>query len=237
MKKISVLMMTAAVAAGMVMTSCDQKGGTANVTMNAPIDSVSYAIGINVGNDLKANLKTFPGGEPVNYDLFISGLMAVMNDTAAMKMTVESAQKLANEYVMKAQQAEVEVELKAGQDFLAANKTKEGVITTESGLQYKVITEGTGAKPTATDQVKCHYTGKLLNGTVFDSSVQRGEPAVFGVEQVIRGWQEVLQLMPVGSKYQIWVPSDLAYGPNGAGQIIKPNATLEFEIELLEIVK
>ncbi len=223
-------MMTAAVAAGMVMTSCDQKGGTTNVTLNAPIDSVSYALGINVGNDLKANLKTFPGGEPVNHDLFISGLMAVMNDTAAMKMTVEVAQKHINEYLM-------EVELKAGQDFLAANKTKEGVITTESGLQYKVITEGTGAKPTATDQVKCHYTGKLLDGVVFDSSVQRGEPAVFGVGQVIRGWQEVLQLMPVGSKYQIWVPSDLAYGPSGAGQIIKPNATLEFEIELLEIVK
>ncbi len=231
------MMMTAAVAAGMVMTSCDQKGVTTNVTLNTPIDSASYALGINVGSNLKANLKTFPGKDPVNHDLFISGLMAAMNDTAAMKMTAEAAQKYINDYAMKVQQAEAEVELKAGQDFLATNKTKEGVITTESGLQYKVITEGTGKIPTAKDKVKCHYTGKLLNGEVFDSSVQRGEPATFAVEQVIRGWQEVLQLMPVGSKYQIWVPSDLGYGPNGAGQMIKPNATLEFEIELLEIVK
>ncbi len=230
-------MTMAAVAAATVMTSCNQQGVTTNVTLNAPIDSASYALGINVGSNLKANLKTFPGKDPVNHDLFISGLMAAMNDTAAMKMTAEVAQMYINDFAMKAQQAEAEVELKAGQDFLAANKTKEGVITTESGLQYKVITEGTGAKPTAKDKVKCHYTGKLLNGEVFDSSVQRGEPATFAVEQVIRGWQEVLQLMPVGSKYQVWVPSDLGYGPNGAGQMIKPNATLEFEVELLDIVK
>ena len=123
-----------------------------------------------------------------------------------------------------------------GQDFLAANRSKEGVITTASGLQYKVITEGTGAKPTAKDKVRCHYTGRLLDGTVFDSSVQRGQPAEFEVGQVIPGWQEVLQLMPVGSKFQVWIPSNLAYGTQGAGPI-KPNSTLEFEIELLEIVK
>ena len=124
-----------------------------------------------------------------------------------------------------------------GQDFLAANRSKEGVITTASGLQYKVITEGTGAKPTLKDKVRCHYTGKLLNGNVFDSSVQRGQPAEFEIGQVIPGWQEVLQLMPVGSKFQVWIPSNLAYGAQGAGQVIKPNATLEFEVELLEILK
>ena len=100
-----------------------------------------------------------------------------------------------------------------------------------------MLTEGSGAKPTEADQVKVHYTGKLLDGTVFDSSIQRGEPATFGVTQVIRGWQEVLQLMPVGAKYQVWIPSGLAYGASGAGQMIKPHATLEFEVELLEIIQ
>ena len=117
------------------------------------------------------------------------------------------------------------------------NKTKKDVITTESGLQYQVVTEGTGEKPTAEDKVKVHYTGTLLDGTVFDSSVERGEPAEFGVGQVIKGWTEVLQLMPAGSKYIVWIPSELAYGERGAGGDIKPNSTLKFEIELLEIVK
>ena len=120
---------------------------------------------------------------------------------------------------------------------MAENKTKSGVITTESGLQYQVVTEGKGAKPTADDKVKVHYTGTLLNGTKFDSSVDRGEPAEFGVGQVIKGWTEVLQLMPVGSKYIVWIPSELAYGERGAGADIRPNSTLKFEIELLEIVK
>ena len=120
---------------------------------------------------------------------------------------------------------------------MAENKTMSGVITTESGLQYQVVTEGKGAKPTADDKVKVHYTGTLLNGTKFDSSVDRGEPAEFGVGQVIKGWTEVLQLMPVGSKYIVWIPSELAYGERGAGADIRPNSTLKFEIELLEIVK
>ena len=138
---------------------------------------------------------------------------------------------------MAVQQRETEALKAEGEKFLAENKTKEGVVTTESGLQYKVLTEGSGAKPTEADRVKVHYTGKLLDGTVFDSSVQRGEPATFGVTQVIRGWQEVLQLMPAGSKYQVWIPSELAYGASGAGQMIKPHATLEFEVELLEIIR
>ena len=123
----------------------------------------------------------------------------------------------------------------AGQEFLAENTKQENIVTLPSGLQYEIITEGDGAIPTATDTVQCHYHGTLIDGTVFDSSVQRGEPAVFGVTQVIKGWVEALQLMPVGSKWRLFVPSDMAYGEQGAGDIIQPNSTLIFEVELLGI--
>ena len=168
--------------------------------------------------------------------MLVKGLLAALKDTAALKMAPDDADAYLNAYLSNIQQAAAEAELKAGQDFLAANRTKEGVITTASGLQYKVINEGSGPKPTIKDKVKCHYTGRLLDGTVFDSSTQRGEPVVFEVGQVIPGWQELLQLMPVGSKYQVWIPANLAYGAQSAGPI-KPNSTLEFEVELLEIVK
>ena len=124
---------------------------------------------------------------------------------------------------------------KEGAAFLAANKTKEGVVTTSSGLQYKVLKQGDGPKPTATDSVVCNYKGTLINGTEFDSSYKRGQPATFPVNGVIKGWTEALQLMPTGSKWQLFVPADLAYGARGAGQDIGPNATLIFEVELLSI--
>ena len=124
---------------------------------------------------------------------------------------------------------------KEGAAFLAANKTKEGVVTTSSGLQYKVLKQGDGPKPTATDSVVCNYRGTLINGTEFDSSYKRGQPATFPVNGVIKGWTEALQLMPTGSKWQLFVPADLAYGARGAGQDIGPNATLIFEVELLSI--
>ncbi len=237
MKKINVWMMAAAAAACVTMNSCNQGGASADATLSSPIDSVSYAVGINVGNNIKASVATFPGNDSLKIDLVLKGITAVLKDTASLKMAPADADAYLNAYLMGIQQAMAEGELKAGQDFLAANRSKEGVITTASGLQYKVLTEGTGAKPTASDRVKCHYTGRLLDGTVFDSSVQRGEPAEFDIAQVIPGWQEVLQLMPVGSKFQVWIPSNLAYGAQGAGQVIKPNATLEFEVELLEILK
>ena len=228
-------MMAAAAAACVTMNSCNQ-GVSTDAKLSSQIDSLSYAVGINVGNNIKASAATFPGEDSLKIDLVIKGLLTVLKDSAAQKMTFEDASAYINAYIMKVQQAQAEAELKVGQDFLAANRSKEGVITTASGLQYKVITEGTGAKPTVKDKVRCHYTGRLLDGTVFDSSVQRGQPAEFEVGQVIPGWQEVLQLMPVGSKFQVWIPSNLAYGTQGAGPI-KPNSTLEFEIELLEIVK
>lgn len=228
-------MMAAAAAACVTMNSCNQ-GVSTDAKLSSQIDSLSYAVGINVGNNIKASAATFPGEDSLKIDLVIKGLLTVLKDSAAQKMTFEDASAYINAYIMKVQQAQAEAELKVGQDFLAANRSKEGVITTASGLQYKVISEGTGAKPTVKDKVRCHYTGRLLDGTVFDSSVQRGQPAEFEVGQVIPGWQEVLQLMPVGSKFQVWIPSNLAYGTQGAGPI-KPNSTLEFEIELLEIVK
>ena len=132
-------------------------------------------------------------------------------------------------------QAAAEANMKEGEAFLADNKTKEGVVTLPSGLQYKILTPGTGPKPTASDTVVCNYRGTFINGTEFDSSYKRGQPASFPVGQVIKGWTEALQLMPVGSKWQLFIPPDLAYGQRGAGGAIGPNATLIFEVELLSI--
>ena len=233
MKKISVLVATAIVAMG--ITSCGDSHKSASLKTAA--DSVSYAIGISTGAGYKENLKTLPG-DPANVDDLIAGfIQAIKGDSSAMKMTPQAAQAYVQTYFMEASARDAKKTKEEGEKFLAENKSKKDVFTTESGLQYQVVTEGTGDKPTATDKVKVHYTGTLLDGTKFDSSVDRGEPMEFPVNGVIKGWTEVLQLMPVGSKYFVWIPSDLAYGERGAGQDIKPNSTLKFEIELLEIVK
>ncbi len=233
MKKISVLVATEIVAMG--ITSCGNSHKSASLKTAA--DSVSYAIGISTGAGYKENLKTLPG-DPANVDDLIAGfIQAIKGDSSAMKMTPQAAQAYMQTYFMEASTRDAKKTKEEGEKFLNENKTKKDVITTESGLQYQVVTEGTGEKPTAEDKVKVHYTGTLLDGTVFDSSVERGEPAEFGVGQVIKGWTEVLQLMPAGSKYIVWIPSELAYGERGAGGDIKPNSTLKFEIELLEIVK
>lgn len=234
MKKMSVLVATVIVALGVSATSCDNHK---SASLKTAADSVSYAIGVSTGASYKENLKTLPG-DPANVDDLIAGfIQAVKGDSAALKMTPEKAQAYIQTYFTEASVREANKVKEEGEKFLAENKTKDGIITTESGLQYKVETEGTGVKPTAEDKVKVHYTGTLLDGTKFDSSVDRGEPMEFGVGQVIKGWTEILQLMPVGSKYTIWVPSELAYGAQGAGRDIKPNSVLKFEIELLDIVK
>jgi FKBP-type peptidyl-prolyl cis-trans isomerase len=237
MKKISVLMMSAAVTI-LLAVSCNQFGGIPNnVSLKNSVDSVSYAIGVNYGTGLGRALQTLPGGK-ANLDAVIAGFAnAIKNDSSLLKLNEEVAANYVNQYVMSEQNREAETTKTEGDAFLAANKTKDGVITTESGLQYKVLTEGTGVKPGIDDQVKVHYTGKLLDGTVFDNSVERGEPFTTRLTGVIPGWTEVLQIMPAGSKYQVWIPSELAYGPQGAGQQIKPNSVLEFEIELLEVIK
>lgn len=234
MKKINVLAMAALCIAG--LASCNQNGVNSNVSLASAIDSASYSLGVSYGSGLQQSLHTFPGGE-ANVDAIIDGFVkGIKGDSSALKISPQKAQEYLNQYVMGIQQKEAQDEKVKGDAFLAENKTKEGVITTESGLQYKVIKEGDGPKPSPEDQVKVHYTGKLLDGTVFDSSIG-AEPATFGVTQVIPGWQEGLQIMPVGSKYTFWIPADLAYGDRGAGQLIKPNSTLEFEVELLEVIK
>jgi FKBP-type peptidyl-prolyl cis-trans isomerase len=158
------------------------------------------------------------------------------------RLTQEEAQAVLNEVqteIKKQQQEKTQQAAAAnkteGEAFLAANKSKDGVVTLPSGLQYKILTAGTGPKPTASDSVKCNYRGTLINGTEFDSSYKRGQPATFAVGQVIKAWTEALQLMPVGSKWQLFVPSSLAYGERGAGAEIGPNAILIFEVELLSI--
>lgn len=235
MKKFSVLVAASIVAISASVTSCNSTHQ--NASLKTAIDSASYAIGVSTGAGYKDNLKTLPGGEANVDDLIAGFIQGIKGDTAAMKMTPQAAQQYLQTYFVEAQAREAQKNKEEGEKFLADNKAKEGVITTESGLQYQVVTEGTGAKPTAADKVKVHYIGTLLDGTTFDSSVERGEPAEFGVGQVIKGWTEGLQIMPVGSKYIFWIPAELAYGERGAGQDIKPNSALKFEVELLDIVK
>ena len=151
-------------------------------------------------------------------------------------MTTERAREVINQLFMRLQQEESELNAAAGKEYQEIMRHKSGVVTLPSGLQYEIIKEGSGAKPKATDKVRVHYHGTLINGVVFDSSVERGEPAEFPLNAVIPGWTEILQLMPVGSKWRVVIPSELAYGSRGAGDVIRPNMTLIFEIELLDIV-
>lgn len=182
------------------------------------------------------------GIKEINVSDFAEGLDAAFN-AKEMKMTYDEAKNVIREYFTAMEQelqaqaaAAAKVNEEAGKSHLEANAKRPEVVTTESGLQYEVLTEGNGPKPSAQDQVKVHYTGRLIDGTVFDSSVERGEPATFGVTQVIAGWVEALQLMNAGSKWRLHIPSNLAYGPQGAGGVIGPNATLIFDVELLEVI-
>ncbi|MDL2266317.1 FKBP-type peptidyl-prolyl cis-trans isomerase [Parabacteroides sp. OttesenSCG-928-G07] len=194
------------------------------------MDKVSYALGLSIGNNFQNS-----GIKEINVDDFVHGLNDVLNEKTPV-ISYDEAKSVINDYFMKLTKDKLENNKKAGEEFLSINKHKAGIVTLPSGLQYEVLKKGDGKKPAATDQVKCHYHGTLINGTVFDSSVQRGEPAVFGVSQVIQGWVEALQLMETGSKWRLFIPSELAYGEHGAGEAIEPNSTLIFEVELLEVV-
>jgi FKBP-type peptidyl-prolyl cis-trans isomerase len=196
----------------------------------------SYAIGVSQGEQLFEQLKNV--GIDINFESVKKGFLDAFN--GANKLTQEEIQACfadLQEKMQAKQGQEIIVEKEKGQQFLTENKKRKEINETASGLQYEVIVMGKGEKPAATDKVKVHYTGKTLDGKVFDSSVERGEPATFGLNQVIAGWTEGLQLMPVGSKVMLYIPSELAYGERGAGAMIKPGATLIFEVELLEIVK
>lgn len=192
-------------------------------------DQVAYALGTSIGMQLRQM-----GAEELDINEFATGV----GDALADKMAMEPAeiQAVINEYFNRKTEEQSRKAKSAGEDFLAANAKKEGVVTLPSGLQYQVLREGNGKRPKATDQVRCHYEGTLINGTVFDSSYKRGEPAIFGLNQVIKGWTEGVQLMQEGAKYRFFIPYDLAYGERGAGQQIPPFAALIFDVELIEVI-
>ena len=194
------------------------------------MDKFSYALGLSMGNNFKSS-----GIQTLSVTDFANGVKAVYEGEKP-EMTYDEAKQVINDFFTQMQREVNDRNRAEGEAFLAENKKKSGVVVLPSGLQYEVLTEGKGKKPAATDRVQCHYHGTLINGEVFDSSIERGEPAVFGVSQVIPGWVEALQLMPEGSKWRLFIPSDLAYGENGAGGKIAPNSTLIFDVELLKVL-
>jgi len=191
---------------------------------------ISYALGLSIASNLKNS-----GVESLEIEHFTKGLKAILNEEE-IAMSPEEVNQLLNEYFEGLQKKAEIRNSEIGNSFLDENKKKPGVVVLPTGLQYSVIKEGAGTKASANNKVKVHYTGTLTDGTVFDSSVSRGEPAVFGVTQVIAGWVEGLQLMSKGAKYKFYIPSNLAYGAQGAGKLIGPHATLIFEVELLDIM-
>lgn len=194
------------------------------------MEKISYALGLGIGQQLKSmNIENFDIKE---FSRSIGDVMAG-RDT---DMTAREAQVMLSEYFQKKEKQQAEENIAKGKAYLEENGKREGVITTKSGLQYEVLTEGTGKSPKATDKVRCHYEGRLTDGSVFDSSYQRGEPADFGLNQVIAGWTEGVQLMKEGAKYRFHIPYLLGYGERGAGASIPPYATLVFDVELLKVL-
>lgn len=235
---------TSLLATGLALLGWMVGAGLTTAQTEAPVpqlkttqEQASYAIGMNIGRQLRGD------GVEVNVAALIQGIKDAVAGTQprlSEEQRAAALQAFAQAIEMKRQQqqqAAGEKNKREGEAFLAANKTKEGVVTLPSGLQYKVLKKGTGQSPTMTDKVKVHYHGTLIDGTVFDSSVQRGEPISLPVGGVIRGWSEALQLMKVGDKWRLFIPSELAYGPRGAGNVIGPNSVLVFDVELLDIEK
>lgn len=194
------------------------------------MDKLSYALGLSMGHNFLGS-----GIKSLNVEDFAKGVEAVYKQEKP-EISFDEAKKIINEFFSNLQDEIAETNKQARKEFLAENAKRSGVVVLPSGLQYEVLAEGKGRKPKATDKVQCHYHGTLIDGQVFDSSIQRGTPAVFGVNQVIPGWVEALQLMPEGSRWKLYIPSDLAYGEQGAGGSIPANATLIFEVELIKIL-
>ena len=194
------------------------------------MDKFSYGLGMGIGQNLQSM-----GISNMSVEDFVKGLSDVLAG-GKTEMTHTEAQKVVNEHFQKLAEEAYAQNKNAGEAFLAENAKKEGVTVLPSGLQYQVITEGNGKKPSATDRVQCHYEGTLIDGTIFDSSIKRGEPAVFGVNQVIKGWVEALQLMQEGAKWRLYIPYDMAYGEHGAGEMIPPYSALIFDVELIKVL-
>ncbi len=216
------------IAAVFFMTSCDTTKQMEKAEMKTKEDSLSYAFGISIGENLKR--------DSIELDPLILGKALTDLKNGKQKMTAEEANKVIQNAFQEKEMEKNKPVIEAGKKFLAENAKKEGVKTTASGLQYKIIKAGKGASPKKTDKVTVHYEGTLTDGTVFDSSYKRGEPATFGVTQVIPGWTEALQMMKEGATWEIYLPQELAYGPRRAGQI-PPYSTLIFKVELIKIVK
>ena len=221
----------------LLMTGCTETESAesniseASVTLETKLDSVSYGIGVNIAENLKGQ-----GLGDLNVEAMAKGLQDILNDSELV-ISKEEVGPLLNEYMGQMQAEKAKEAAKEGEEFLAINATKKGVVTLESGMQYEVLTSGSGATPGLNDKVTTHYTGTLIDGTVFDSSVERGQPASFPVSGVIKGWTEALQLMKEGDKWKLYIPYDLAYGDRGAGADIGPYSTLIFEIELISVDK
>jgi len=209
--------------------SCNGQKKSPDVKLANRIDSVSYGIGVSIGNNLGKD-----GLDNVNLDVMMKAMHAAIHKDSLL-MDQQQCGMVIQSYITETKKKKSEEAMTKEKAWFDENAKKPGVITLPSGLQYTIIKTGTGPKPTANDTVVTHYHGTLLDGKVFDSSVDRGQPATFPVSGVIPGWTEALQLMPVGSKWKLYVPSKLAYGDHGAGGMIEPNTTLIFEVELLEI--
>jgi FKBP-type peptidyl-prolyl cis-trans isomerase FklB len=228
-------LLAAVLIAGLAGCQAQNSGGK-DVKLESKEDKVSYSIGLNIGMGMKRDsIKVVP-------DAFLRGVMDARADSAGRLMTDKEVQETLTTFQEEMQSKKMENARLAGEKnrtegeaFLAENGKKPGVITLPSGLQYKVTTEGNGKNPSSTSTVTTHYTGRLLDGTVFDSSIKRGQPATFRVSEVISGWSQALQMMKTGSKWELYIPSSLAYGEAGAGGVIPPNATLVFEVELISV--
>ena len=221
----------------LLVTGCTETESTesniseASVKLETKLDSVCYGLGVDIADNLKGQ-----GLGDLNVEAMAKGLRDILNDSE-LAISKEAVGPLLNEYIGQMQAEKAKEAAKEGEEFLAINATKKGVVTLESGMQYEVLTSGSGATPGLNDKVTTHYTGTLIDGTVFDSSVERGQPASFPVSGVIKGWTEALQLMKEGDKWKLYIPYDLAYGERGAGANIGPYSTLIFEIELISVDK
>lgn len=210
-------------------TEVDALRNPPSAVLNNEHEQASYGLGVLMATNLQKQ-----GSDSLVVEILNEGMRDVLKGLPA-QMNVEEAMTIVQPYMTRAMEREIEALKKEGVDFLEANKTKDGVKSTDSGLQYKVLTAGSGKMPTAGSNVTVHYTGKLIDGSVFDSSVERGEPATFGVSQVISGWTEALQLMHEGDKWELYIPYNLGYGERGAGAQIPPFSTLVFEVELISV--